>query len=163
MGSLSLACPLSQSGSPQEQEVTWRSGEVMPHHTSAGPGYLSLRQPWAAGQPPPEACLHLGPAWGDWETERTGGLRRQACGPTGPTWGWAWPCPVTAAPVELRRLGAVILWLWAPPSLRAWQSVSIFPPYWFWAPPSLKTGSQLTYSLLIGCGRHHLCDCVRVN
>ncbi|KAK1337262.1 hypothetical protein QTO34_001886, partial [Cnephaeus nilssonii] len=37
---------------------------------SAGPGYLSLGQPWAAGQPPSKACLCLGPALGGW---RAGG------------------------------------------------------------------------------------------
>ncbi|KAK1344015.1 hypothetical protein QTO34_014573 [Cnephaeus nilssonii] len=37
---------------------------------SAGPGYLSLGQPWAAGHPPSEACLRLGLALGAEETGR---------------------------------------------------------------------------------------------
>ncbi|KAK1328168.1 hypothetical protein QTO34_012591 [Cnephaeus nilssonii] len=36
-----------------------------------------------------------------------------------------------------------ILWLWAPPSLRMWQSISIFPPYLLWVPPSLRAGKLI--------------------
>ncbi|KAK1336252.1 hypothetical protein QTO34_004057 [Cnephaeus nilssonii] len=59
------------SGSPQGQEVTWRSGEgddpitplllpLLRAQALAGPGYLSLGRPWVAGQLTSEACLHLG-------------------------------------------------------------------------------------------------------
>ncbi|ELK32582.1 Nuclear autoantigen Sp-100 [Myotis davidii] len=41
--------------------------------------------------------------------------------------GRAQPCRAPATPAGLRGLGATILWLWAPPSLRAGQLISIFP------------------------------------
>ncbi|ELK29205.1 MAP7 domain-containing protein 2 [Myotis davidii] len=62
---------VSWSRSPQGQEVIrGRRCPITPllllllltAQALAGPGYLSVWQPWAAGQPPSKACLHLGPA-----------------------------------------------------------------------------------------------------
>ena len=38
----------------------------------AEPGYLSLGQPWAGGQPIVEVCLHLRPALGGWGLRQLG-------------------------------------------------------------------------------------------
>ena len=116
----------------------------------AGHGYLSLGQPWATGQLPSKACLHLRLVLGGSGAEGTGGLWWQASRTAGPTWVQAQPCHPPDGPVGLMGLGATIMWLWKPPSLRAEQSISIFPPYWLWAPPSLgRCRCQLAYSLFI--------------
>ncbi|KAK1345043.1 hypothetical protein QTO34_013747 [Cnephaeus nilssonii] len=53
-----------------EQQRAYRAAEAATR-ALAGPGYLNLEWPWAAGQPPSKACLHLGLALGSWGAEGT--------------------------------------------------------------------------------------------
>ncbi|KAK1345131.1 hypothetical protein QTO34_013839 [Cnephaeus nilssonii] len=75
------ACVIAM-GTKQGQEVTRQSGEGNATNTPlllslpavqalASPGYLSLRWPWTARQPPSKTCLCLGPALGGWGAEGT--------------------------------------------------------------------------------------------
>nr|KAF6330231.1 hypothetical protein mMyoMyo1_012234 [Myotis myotis] len=117
--------PSHSPGSLRGGRRPGNQGKAMPHHTSAAAtvGSASLSQPWL---PEPRVAL------GGWAATIRG-------------------LPVPRASLGLRGLGTTILWLWVPPSLRVWQSISIFPTYWLWALPSLRAW-QLSYSRLIGCG-----------
>jgi hypothetical protein len=73
-GSLSLAAPSHSPGALRDRRGPGDQGMATPHHTSAAAtvGSASLSWPWAAGQPPSEACLCLGLALGRWGTEGIG-------------------------------------------------------------------------------------------
>ena len=93
-GSLSPACPLSQSGSPQGQEVTQQSGEG---DTPITPLLLPLPAAQAVASP---GYLSLGLALGIWAATIQGSHHAPAI-------------PMA----ELKGLGTAMLWLWSLPSL----------------------------------------------